>query len=127
MTENIRAALDRLLAALQAGSDVTDRAIRTAEGLATVLQVPVDATMNTALNTASTPRNRHIPRGKIEADAALEAFCRAHAQTLTLPSLAAAIVNHFGPARRVSVSSIHRWWHSRGKTLPDPTAANYQL
>ena len=63
---------------------------------------------------------RNRPRGKIERDPELQAFIRARCLTLTFPERAAEVAATFPPDRRVTPSSIQRWWHRRGKK-PDPT------
>jgi hypothetical protein len=117
--------MSSLCAALEDGAEALARAHAAALALASALDTggagPVHDALKAPMNAPSTPLDRHLPRGKIEARSDLERFCMARARTMKFADLATAIVDTFGPQHRVGVSSIHRWWHRRGKTLPPPS------
>lgn len=84
-----------------------------------------------ALNCSTGRRPKLIPnkedrrntRRKIESDRELEQFIQERIFDETFPAVAAAVAAHFGPERRVAISSIHRWWHRTGKHLRKPQSA----
>lgn len=66
------------------------------------------------------PAARHIAEhrrgvvGKIERDPELEAFVRARIDTMSFPEIEAAIAAAFPPERRVTDSTLYRWWARSG-------------
>lgn len=70
------------------------------------LQTPVKEDVKAAHRRA----HRMGRPAKIEADAELKAFVAARLDTLTFDQITTEVAAHFPPARRVSRSSIHRWW-----------------
>lgn len=55
---------------------------------------------------------------KIDTDPELQAFIRARIDRLTYQQLAQDVAAYFPPARRVSRSSIQRWWQRQAKAKP---------
>lgn len=47
---------------------------------------------------------------KIAADAELQAFINARLDTMTFDQITKEVAANFPPERRVSISTIHRWW-----------------
>ncbi len=87
----------------------------TADALQTALQQGVQGPFNGVFNAPSNGITRLSHRSKIEADPELQSFIRARIITQTFSAVTAAVAAHFPPDRRVGMSSIHRWWHRRGK------------
>ena len=88
---------------------------------------PVKPQLNAPLNPPSNPaetlaehrRNHRSGRpGKIDADPELRAFILARIDTLTFAEIVTEVAANFPPDRRVSHSSLHRWWQKhRGQLL----------
>lgn len=83
----------------------------------------LSAALREGLETPSRPapnaarhRAEHRPGrpGKIESDRELREFVAARIDHMGFPELAEAVAAHFPPERRVSSSSIHRWWVRSG-------------
>lgn len=47
---------------------------------------------------------------KLDSDPELTAFVRARIETMTFKQIADAVKANFPPDRRISLSSVHRWW-----------------
>ncbi|MDA7427899.1 helix-turn-helix domain-containing protein [Primorskyibacter aestuariivivens] len=117
--------------ALRDASELTaaaDAALaRASKALERALQQP--------LNGASIPRapgplpppceHRRLHRpgrpGKIATDPELQAFIRARADRMTYDQIAAAIRDAFPPERRVSRSTIHKWWSGQSSRPQTPS------
>ncbi len=97
---------------------------QTADALQTVLQQGVQDPINGVFNAPSNGMARLSHRSKIEADPELQSFIRARIITQTFAAVTAAVAAHFPPERRVGMSSIHRWWHRRGKHVARCQSAN---
>ena len=54
---------------------------------------------------------------KVASDPELELFILQRVDTLTLKEIVAEIAANFPPDRRVSISSVNRWWLRTGKAL----------
>lgn len=74
--------------------------------LSTGLQGPVEVDVNAAHRRA----HRMGKPAKLAADSELQAFVNARFATLTFEQIAQDVAANFPPDRRVSMSSIHRWW-----------------
>jgi hypothetical protein len=109
--------LARIRAQARAGAEALEGLNRAAEALEGVLKEGFEGPFKDALNDLPDGATRDHRRGKIENDPELQAFIRARVTTMTFPELAAAVAANFPPERRVAMSSIHRWWHRRGKVL----------
>lgn len=66
---------------------------------------------------------------KIATDPELRAFILARLDTETLTQIVAAVATHFPPDRRISLSSLSRWWAANRLSLINRTGpiAGYQL
>lgn len=105
-------------AALKRARDAT-RAARACltdleSALEDALQTPIEGPSKSAAH-----RSAHRPGvpSKLATDADLRGFVLARIDTLTFDQLTAEIVANFPPDRRVSRSSLHRWWHRHGRHL----------
>lgn len=69
--------------------------------------------------SAAAHRRAHRPGvpSRLATDAELRAFVLARIDALTFDQLAVEIAAAFPPERRVSRSSLHRWWHRHGRHL----------
>lgn len=65
---------------------------------------------------------RRKPKSRIDHDTELRDFILSRITHLTFKEVVAEVAATFPPHRRVSCSSLHRWWHRRGKFLATPTA-----
>lgn len=65
---------------------------------------------------------RRKPKSRIEGDTELRDFILSRITRMTFKEVVTEVAATFPPHRRVSCSSLHRWWHSRGKFLATPTA-----
>lgn len=65
---------------------------------------------------------RRKPKSRIDHDTELRDFILSRITRLTFKEVVAEVAATFPPHRRVSCSSLHRWWHRRGKFLAPPTA-----
>ena len=92
--------------------------------LIAMLQTPVQTPFKDGFNSPSTPldpatrhRRNHRPGtlSRITADPQIEAFIRSHLDSLTLVAIVAEIATTFPPERRISLSSLSRWWAKNGK------------
>ena len=104
--------------------------------LATVearLEGGIEGTFNDPLKpqpTDPTERRRMHLGGKLsrlETDTDLRAFVLARIETETFPAIAKAVAQAFPPDRRVSMSSIHRYWQkhfaARVRTIQQTASA----
>ena len=116
----IRTAIDQARqTSVQIGAlqDANARTIRTLE-----------AAFNQAIKGPSNDNSKQVHpvtrrtevRSRIEADPELRAFILARIGDLTFDQVRAEITANFGPARCPSRSSLHRWWHRRGKHIGQP-------
>jgi len=113
------AVLAQIRAQARAGAEALDGLNRAAEALEGIIQEGLEGPFNGVFNALPNAAIRTHQRGKIEQDPELQAFIRARCLTLTFPEVAAQVAANFPPERRVTTSSIHRWWHRRGKkSLP---------
>lgn len=88
----------------------------------TGLLTPVEGQFDLAANLAE--RRRNHSRGtpsKISLDPELRAFIVARPATLTFEAITRDVASTFPPDRRVSRSSVARWWLSNRQFLPDIT------
>ena len=92
--------------------------------LIAMLQTPVKMAFKGHLNTLSSPldpatrhRRNHRPGtlSRITSDPEIEAFIRAGLDSQTLVAIVAEIAATFPPERRISLSSLSRWWIKNGK------------
>lgn len=92
--------------------------------LQTPVQTPVQTPFKDRFNAPSTPhdpatrhRRNHRPGtlSRIAADPQIEAFIRARLDSLTLVAIVAETATTFPPERRISLSSLSRWWAKNGK------------
>ena len=74
--------------------------------LSTDLQTPVKEDVKAAHRRA----HRMGRPAKIATDSELQAFVSTRLDSLTFDQIATEVAAHFTPDRRVSRSSIHRWW-----------------
>lgn len=109
------AVLTRIKAQALAGAEALDGMNRAIEALEGIIQEGLEGPFNGAFNGLPNAIVRGHARGKIERDPELQAFIRARCLTLTFPEVAAEVAANFPPERRVTTSTIHRWWHRRGK------------
>ena len=114
------AVLAQIRAQVRAGADALDGLNRAAQALEGIIQEGLEGPFNGVFNAQPNAATRNHQRGKIERDPELQAFIRARCLTQTFHEIAAEVAANFPPDRRVTTSSIHRWWHRRGKK-PDPT------
>ena len=115
MKPALRDALSRALAASRAARATLadlDTALETA--LEEGLQAPVEEATATA-----SARRAHRPGvlSKLATDPDLRAFVLARIDGLTFDQIADEIAANFPPERRVSRSSLHRWWHRHGRHI----------
>lgn len=80
------------------------------EALVSTLSIGLQTPVKEDVKAAHRRAHRMGRPAKIEADAELKAFVAARLDTLTFDQIATEVAAHFTPARRVSRSSIHRWW-----------------
>lgn len=97
--------------------DGLNRAVHALEG---VIEEGLQGPFEAAFNSLPSSAIRSHQRGKIERDPELQAFIRARCLTMTFSEIAVQVAASFPPERRVGTSSIHRWWHRRGKRLLPP-------
>jgi hypothetical protein len=90
--------------------------------LSTVVQTPLKKDPHAAHRRA----HRVGQPAKIEADSELRAFIAARVDTLAFDQISEEVGENFIPQRRVSRSSIHRWWQ-KTRTNGPGAIANYQL
>ena len=95
-----------------------------ADALEATFQEGIEGPFNEVFNAPSTDLTRPTIRSKIDADPELENFIRARVMTMTFGQVTAAVAAHFPPDRRVTLSSIQRWWHRRGKKSGPPQPTN---
>ncbi|MCB1387571.1 MAG: hypothetical protein KDK12_00210 [Rhodobacteraceae bacterium] len=57
---------------------------------------------------------------RLATDAELRVFVLARIERLSFDRIAAEIAEEFPPDRRVSRSSLHRWWHRHGRHVEIP-------
>jgi hypothetical protein len=88
---------------------------RTIRTLETALDQAVNGALKGRSMPADPPRRRTEIRSRIEADDELRHFILARVTRLTFDQVIAEIAATFPPPRRVSRSSLHRWWHRYGK------------
>lgn len=118
------AVLEQIRAQARAGAEALDGLNRAAEALEGIIQEGLEGPFKGVFNALPNGAVRNKPRGKIEQDPELQAFIGARVMTLTFPEVAAQVAAHFPPERRVTTSTIHRWWHRRGKKPKPPTGCN---
>lgn len=101
------------------------RELETAAGAVGILAPAIERALNglgTGIEGPSEKARNHRAdhrRGRlslIDSDPALNAFVRARIDAMTFAEIEADIAAHFPPGRRVSLSSIHRWWQRTGKS-----------
>ena len=80
------------------------------EGLITLLLTGVQTPVKHDVIAAHRRAHRTGRPAKIEADTELRAFVTARIDTHTFDDLTSQIAATFPPNRRVSRSSLHRWW-----------------
>jgi hypothetical protein len=118
------AVLAQIRAQARAGADALDGLNRAVEALEGIIQEGLEGPFNGVFNALPSAAIRTHQRGKIEQDPELQAFIRARCLTLPFPEVAAQVAAqvaaHFPPDRRVTTSSMHRWWHRRGKKTRAP-------
>lgn len=103
------------LARARAAQRLIKDASRAIECLVTALSIGLQTPVETDVNAAHRRAHRPGHPSRIDADPELRAFVSARLDTLTFDQTATDIAAHFPPNRRVSRSSIHRWWQkSRG-------------
>jgi hypothetical protein len=99
--------LRQTLASLDAATVTIESLVNT---LSTGLKCPVKGDVKADHRRA---HRRGIP-AKIATDPELQAFVSARFDTLTFDQIAKEVAENFAPERRVSRSSIHRWWLKTG-------------
>ena len=111
MKPALRDALSRALAASRA-------ARATLADLDTALEEGLQAPVEEGTANASA-RRAHRPGvlSKLSTDPDLRAFVLARIEALTFDQIANEIGANFPPERRVSRSSLHRWWHRHGRHI----------
>ncbi|MDR0810031.1 MAG: hypothetical protein LBE86_13050 [Gemmobacter sp.] len=115
----------RLAASALADLDRAGAAIRQ---LATAVEHPLQEQEMAPLPGADHLRQHRMGTpSRLDTDPELRAFVIARVSRMTFPQLAQAIAQTFPKHRRVSQSTIHRWWHREGKLIahnhlssPDP-------
>jgi selenocysteine lyase/cysteine desulfurase len=118
MTEQPRLALSilaQMRAQSRAARDALDGLTLAADALEATLQEGMEGPFNGVFNAPSINLTRPTIRSKIDADSELEELIRARVITMTFAQVTAAVTANFPPERRVTLSSIQRWWHRRGK------------
>lgn len=65
---------------------------------------------------------RKRPKGRVDNDTELRDFILSRITRMTFKEVVAEVALTFPPHRHVSCSSLHRWWHRRGKFLATSTA-----
>lgn len=78
--------------------------------LATDLSSSVQTPVKDDVKAAHRRAHRTGHPAKLAADSELRSFVTARLDTLTFDQIADEVAKHFPPERRVSRSSIHRWW-----------------
>ncbi|WP_457650347.1 hypothetical protein [Profundibacter sp.] len=110
--ENARSEITMACDLLEAAADCQSRAL-------TALERAIEGSLKEgfkALPQSAVPVTSHRKQHragricKIETDPELQAFIRARIDRLTYVELAREVANYFPPDRRVSRSSIQRWW-----------------
>lgn len=93
-------------------------------GLQQRLERRVEGGVKGVFNDPSTPvdaraKHRRAHRAgvpaKLDADPELRGFVQARLATMTFDDIVRAVADAFPPPRRISRSSLHRWWHRCGK------------
>jgi hypothetical protein len=118
MTDRPRLAqtiLAEMQAQTRAAREALDGLTRATDALEATLQQGIEGPFNGVFNAPSNDLTRPSVRSKIDADPELEDFIRVRVMTMTFGEVTAAVAAHFQPERRVTLSSIQRWWHRRGK------------
>jgi hypothetical protein len=103
---------------------VLARSAREFDGLLHDLERCLEGGVKGRPNRPSTPvdamaehRRQHragVP-AKLDADPELRGFVQARLATMTFDDIVQAVADAFPPPRRISRSSLHRWWHRCGK------------
>ena len=91
------------------------------EGLITLLSTGVQTAVKHDVIAAHRRAHRTGRPAKIEADAELRAFIIARIDTLTFDQMITQIIAVFPPTRRISRSSLHRWWQKWAGKSGGPT------
>jgi hypothetical protein len=114
--------LAQIKAQAAAGQAAIDGLHLAASALEAVIKDGLQGPFEGVFNALPNGIMRRTSRGKIDADPELQAFIRARVMNMTFPQVAAVVAQNFAPERRVAASTIHRWWHRRGKQKITPTA-----
>ena len=89
-------------------------------GVATAIEAPVNRAYTAppaeALADAYRKAHKHGTPSRLDIDPELAAFASECLDTMTFHAAAAAIAARFPPGRRVSASSLHRWWHRQKRS-----------
>lgn len=78
--------------------------------LVTALSTDLKAPVKEDVNAEHRRAHRKVRPAKIAADSELHSFIVARLDTLTFDQIAKEVAAQFPPNRRISRSSIHRWW-----------------
>lgn len=91
------------------------------DALDAALEEAVEGGLQTGPHTGAT-RHFHRPGRplRLATDAELRVFVLARIERLSFDRIAAEIAEEFPPDRRVSRSSLHRWWHRHGRHVEIP-------
>ncbi|WP_370226254.1 hypothetical protein [Pararhodobacter marinus] len=115
MTPAARNALQRAITASRAARlTLVDLESTASRALEEGIEGPLDD-----LPAAAAHRRAHRPGvpSKLATDPELQAFVLARIDTLTFSQITAEVAASFPPDRRISRSSLHRWWHRHGRHL----------
>lgn len=90
-----------------------------AKALLKAISIGLEDPLQDDLKATHLRQHRRGRPAKLATDTELAAFITARFATHTFPALAAAVRTHFHKSRRVSQSSIHRFW-LKTKSQPPP-------
>ena len=105
-----------------AGAALADlnRARQSIERLSAAVEAPVKGVFNAPSNTCTDlaswrAAHRSGTPSKLDTDAELRAFVLSRITTLTYDQIVQAVAANFPPDRRISRSSLSRWWRRQSK------------
>ena len=113
----IRTAIDQARQSARQIDDLRAANARTIKTLGTALNQAIKGVLNLPSTTAFTTEHRRAHRSgvpsRIASDPELEAFVRARIERLTFAQIVAEVAASFAPERRISMSTLSRWWKGK--------------
>lgn len=114
--------LNTELELMKTGLEASLEAVCRCRAYCTTLQSEAAHGLEQALTDCTVPITDHRRAhrsgrpAKLDADPELRAFVMARIDRLTFPEFAQAVAEAFPPNRRVSKSTIHKWWQGQRPT-----------